>query len=221
MPRPSQRVDEALLRAGRALYAELGCAGLSQRRLAEHAGTSPGMFHYHFASKQQFLRTLLQQLYDEMFAGLQAAARAETPAFAQLRAVLVALAGYARSQRPLLVRLAVDAASGESVVHDMLRSNAPRHLGLIARLLVRARAEGALAGDAPLHQLAFLMGAVVAPIVIAPGFAALGLATPGRPRASLQRALADEVLGDAAIARRVDLALSALQRPPARGESPS
>jgi AcrR family transcriptional regulator len=239
MPRPSQRLDEALLRSGRALYAEFGCAGLSQRRLAEHAGTSPGMFHYHFASKQQFLHTLLQQLYDEMFAGLQAAARADAPAIAQLRAVLIALATFARSQRALIVRLATDAAAGEVVVREMLRANAPRHLGLLARLLQQARADGALAADASLQQFAFVMGAVVAPIVIAPAFAALGLETPGRPRpspestkgrsrvaspprgaddarrrpgGSLKRAVADEVLSDAAIAQRVDLALGALQR---------
>ena len=63
MPRPSRAVDEAMLRAGRALLPRLGCRGLTQRALAAHAGVQPGMFHYHFGSKDDFLRALLQQLY--------------------------------------------------------------------------------------------------------------------------------------------------------------
>ena len=80
MPRPSQQLDQALLRSGRALYPALGCAGLSQRKLAEHAGISPGMFHYHFASKDAFLRALLQQLYEEMYGPLAESAGGDGPA---------------------------------------------------------------------------------------------------------------------------------------------
>ena len=61
MPRPSQNIDEALLRSGLALLPRLGCSGLSVRRVAEHAGVNPAMFHYHFQSKAVFLRSVLQQ----------------------------------------------------------------------------------------------------------------------------------------------------------------
>ena len=48
MARPSQNVDQRLLEAGLALLPQTGCAGLSVRRLADHAGVNLGMFHYHF-----------------------------------------------------------------------------------------------------------------------------------------------------------------------------
>ena len=56
-------------------FPRLGCAGLSVRALAEHAGANLGMFHYHFKTKDNFLRTLLQQLLREMFAALEEQAR--------------------------------------------------------------------------------------------------------------------------------------------------
>ncbi len=78
MPRPSQQIDQALLASGRELLPALGCAGLSVRAVAAHAGVAPGMFHYHFGSKREFLRTLLSGLYEEMFSALAATSVSNT-----------------------------------------------------------------------------------------------------------------------------------------------
>jgi len=207
MPRPSQHLDRALLASGRVLFAEAGCAGLSVRQLAGHAGVSPGMFHYHFASKDEFLRALLQQLYDEMFDGLQHQATHDGPPLERLRAALHALARFVREHRRLIARVWHDAASGEPVAREFLRRNAPRHLRLLLALL----AEGRVAPSAPLQGLAFLMGAVVAPLLIIPGFVSLGI-TAGLG----SRTVEEQVLSDAAIAGRIDQALLALRSlPPA------
>jgi AcrR family transcriptional regulator len=209
MPRPSQQLDQALLRSGRALYPVLGSAGLSQRRLAEHAGVSPGMFHYHFASKDEFLRTLLQQLYEEMYAPLAASAGGDGPPLDRLQRALFGLAGFVREHRPLLVRLALDAGSGHAVVLQFLRDNAPRHLGVLLRLLKDAERAGHLKPlRHPLQRMALLMGTVVAPLLMAPAVAALGVAVPG-PSVETQ------VCSDAAIGARIAFALAAL-----RGEAP-
>lgn len=206
MARPSQQLDQALLRSGRALYAELGCAGLSQRRLAEHAGVSPGMFHYHFASKDEFLRTLLQQLYEEMFGQLSADAAAPGPALQRLRQGLLGMARFVREHRPLLLRLVLDAANGEAVAHEFLRANAPRHVGVLAHLLAEAQRSGELpAVRHPLQRLVVLMGAVLAPMVMVPAMRALGLPLKGP-------SITTQVTGDAAIAERIELALAALRQ---------
>ena len=206
MPRPSQQVDQALLRSGRALYPTLGCAGLSQRKLAEHAGVSPGMFHYHFASKDEFLRTLLQQLYEEMFSGLAADAAEPGPALQRLEHALFGIACFLREHRPLLMRLALDAANGEAVPREFLRANAPRHLGLLAGLMVQAQQDGDLpAVRHPLQRVTFVFGAVLAPLVVVPAVMALGVAFPGP-------APATQVGSDAAIRQRISMALSALRQ---------
>lgn len=230
MSRPSQNLDQALLRSGRALYPGLGCAGLSQRRVAEHAGVAPGMFHYHFESKNAFLRAVLQQLYEELFAGLSAQAELRGPVLARLRGTLRTLALFVRAQRPLLVRLAADAAAGEPVVTEFVRDNMPRHLGLLLGLVAEAQREGCVAAGQALATVAFLMGAVIAPLVVAPALAALvpalgalGVDTAPDRAASPARApvmqpavdrVAEQVSADAAIDTRIDLALKALQGDP-------
>lgn len=209
MPRPSQGIDQALLRSGLALLPQLGCAGLSVRKVAEHAGVNPAMFHYHFGNKAAFLQAVLQQLYEQMFAKLSAGATREGPVLDRLHATLVTLAGFVREHRALVGRLAIDAANGEVVVHDFVRANAPRHLGLLMHLMAEAEAAGELRPTPPLQSFVFLMGAVLWPMLVAPAIASLGVA-PAIAGAAVQA----QVLSDEAIEQRVQLALGALRATP-------
>jgi len=208
MPRPSRNIDQRLLLSGRELYPQLGCAGLSVRALAEHAGVNVGMFHYHFESKDAFLRTVLQQLYDEVFAQLdQEASRPGAP-LDRLREALVLLGRFVREHGALVGRIWADAGQGEPVVQDFLRANAPRHLGLLSGLLDEAQRSGEIAPAPPLRRLTFVMGAVVAPVLVGLRLAQLGLAPP-----ALRPMIQPQVLSDRAIAARAEMAIAALRHP--------
>ena len=135
MARPGRNIEQALLKSGRKLYAQRGASGLAVRALTEHARVNLGMFHYHFKTKDNFLRTLLQQVYEEMFDGLSHAIDHEGPALARLRDALVVVGGLVREHRKVFARVWMDAISGEAVAVEFLRSNAPRHLGLLFGLL--------------------------------------------------------------------------------------
>lgn len=208
MARPSQQIDQALLASGRALFPGAGSAGLSIRALAAHAGVNQAMFHYHFATKDDFLRTLLQQMYEEMFSALSAASEHAGPALERLRHALTTLARFARSNRRVLARLWMDAVSGEAVALDFLRRNAPRHITLLLALLREAEAGRALRPMPPLQRLAFLMGSVALPMIF---IGAIVEAGPGLPE--LAPVFETEVTSDAAIDERIGLALAALAAP--------
>jgi AcrR family transcriptional regulator len=210
MPRPSQHIDRALLASGRALYPGSGCAGLSVRALADHAGVNQAMFHYHFKSKDAFLRALLQQMYDEMFDGLHHDAAQDGPAIERLRHALSGLARFVRNHRAVIARVWSDAAAGQAVAHEFMRANAPRHVGLLMQLLQQAEREGAVIQLPPLQRLTFVMGSVMAPLVIVSGLIAMGI-TPGLPVPDMEA----QALSDDAIGKRVELALSALRPPQA------
>lgn len=208
MARPSQGIDLALLRSGRALFAASGSDGLSLRALAEHAGVNLGMFHYHFKSKDNFLRLLLQQMYEEVFAMLSVEAAQQGPALERLRMALLALARFLREHRPFIARVWADAAQGQPVAREFVRANAPRHLGLLLGLMAQAEKDGDLPAMPPLPRFVFVMGAVAAPMFIAPVVADIGIAGALSPAM-----LGAQVLSDAAIAARIDLALAALRAP--------
>ena len=205
MVRPSRNVDQMLLASGAALYPQLGCAGLSVRAVAAHAGTSPGMFHYHFESKDDFVRELLQRFYDELFGQIAPPARQAGEPLARLRQVLLVLGRVLRLHAPMLRRVLADAGAGHAVAVQFLRRNMPRHLKLLLQLLAEAEAAGHIAPRPPLLRLTFLLGAVVAPVL-----AASLLKESGLLPALARPLVGPQVLSDAAIAERADMALHAL-----------
>ena len=205
MPRPSQDQDQALLAAGAALYPELGCAGLSVRRVAEAAGVNPAMVHYHFGSKDTFLRALLQRHYEEMFSALSLTSSGAGDVMERLAAALLGVARFVREHRPLIARVWADAQGGQAVAQDFLRANAPRHLGVLMALMQEAEAQGRLAPQPLLTRFSFLMGAVVAPVVLAGGMLSVKAVPP-----PLLAAVEGDVMSDAALQRRIEWALLGL-----------
>ncbi|MDB5874732.1 MAG: hypothetical protein JWQ07_4174 [Ramlibacter sp.] len=212
MARPGRNFEQALLQSGRELYAERGAARLSVRALTQHAGVNLGMFHYHFKTKDAFLRQLLDGWYEEMFAQLSTSAQQAAPPLQRLREALFFLATFVRDHGAMLGRVIADAASGEAVAVEFMRSNAPRHLRLLLSLLQQAEKDGTLAKVAPLQRFIFVMSAVAMPLLIAPGIRSLGVAP-----ALLGVALHSQVMSEKAIRQRIELALKALA--PGKGES--
>ncbi|HSV20421.1 MAG TPA: TetR family transcriptional regulator [Casimicrobiaceae bacterium] len=205
MPRPSRNVDAALLAAGRALYPAVGMRALSVRRVAEHAGVNLGMFHYHFGSKEQFIRTLLTQLYDGMFAELALAAANDARPVEALRAAAIVIARFVRDHRLLLRRLMADAMNGETLAVEFAAANLPRHFGVILGLVHAGQRAGALKPVPPAQAVAFIAGAVGGPIIIGGAI----VERDGMP-AALRRTFETAVVSDQALAERVDLVLAGL-----------
>ena len=208
MARPGQNIEQALLRSGRQLYAERGALGLSVRALAEHAGVTPSMFHYHFRNKDEFLKQLLQGVYEEMFQQLSDGAQQAGPTMQRLRDALRVVACFVRDHAPVLGRVLLDAASGQPVAVDFMRANAPRHLKLLLALMDQAQHEGSLTEVPPMQRFIFVMSSVAMPLLIAPGVLAIGLAPE-----VIGKSLREQVMTDEAIDQRVELALKAVSAP--------
>ena len=205
MPRPSRNVDQALFASGAVLYPQLGCAGLSVRAVAAHAGVTPGMFHYHFESKEAFLRTLLQRFYEDLFSRLSVPAGQGGAPLDRLRAALLAFGSFVRLHAPELRRVLADAEAGHAVAVDFLRRNMPRHVKLLLQLLAEAEAAGQIAPRPPLLRLTFVLGAVAMPVL-----AASMLKEQGLLPALARPMVVPQVLSDEAIAQRAEMALKAL-----------
>jgi AcrR family transcriptional regulator len=206
MARPSQNIDVALLDAGLALLPQTGSRDLSVRQLVEHAGVNLGMFHYHFKTKENFVRAVLQRVYEEMFSELVLQVSPEAPALANLRNLLTTLAKFARKNRQLMVRLVSETMSGERLPADFLQRNVPRHLGLIAEVVGRGQREGTIVA-APLPMVvAYIVGAVAGPLLLGSALEQHGL-MPRKAAAGLKA----HILSEKAIRQRIDLVIRGLQ----------
>lgn len=205
MPRPSRNVDQLLLKAGHELLPATGVRALSIRQVTERAGVNLGMFHYHFKTKDVFVRAILESQYNQMFASLEIATHRSTSVVENLRAAVMVLALFGRDNRLLLVRLAGDALAGEALAVEFLRANLPRHLEVIAALIAQGQKLGRFRKMPIPQATAFLMGGVGAPILLGAALVNSGFAPP--PLASV---LEDAVFTDAAIHERIDMALAGL-----------
>lgn len=218
-PRPSRNLDRALLAAGRELLPHRGCAGLTVREVAEAAGVNLGMFHYHFRSREAFLRALLQSTYDDMFAQLQLAAPMPAQgdvgaALDVLREALRFMGRFVRANRPLLTRVLADALCGDPVALEFLGRNMPRHLGLLLALVEAGRRDGSIR-DLPAPQLlGFCAGGLAMPILFGGAAADSGALPPAQSRAITRALLSDEALD-----QRIELALGAIAAPAPRAQA--
>jgi len=212
MPRPSRNLDRALLAAGRELFATRGCAGLSIREVAEAAGVNLGMFHYHFKTREAFLRAVLQGVYEEMYSQLVAAgsqAAAATSALERLRAALRFMGRFVRANRPVLARVLADALCHEPIALQFLRDNAPRHIGVLFALIDEAKSSGEMLAIPTPQAMGFCAGSLATPIL----FGGAVLDSGALPAAEAKR-LEAALLSDEALDQRIDLALGALAAPP-------
>jgi AcrR family transcriptional regulator len=210
MPRPSRNLDRALLAAGRELLPARGCAGLSIREVADAASVNLGMFHYHFKTREAFLRTLLQSMYEEMFSQLTVQRDAAWSALENLRAALRFLGRFLRANRPILARVMADALCGDPIALEFLRLNMPRHLGHMQQLIELGQKEGAIKPMPVPQALGFCAGSLAMPIIFGGAVAASGaLGKVG------SKVLTEALLTDAAIDERIELALAAISIPAA------
>lgn len=201
MNRPSQRIDIQLIESGMALLPDTGCSGLSVRRLVEHANVNLGMFHYHFKNKDNFIQIVLQRIYEEMFAALGMEIDPARSPVDKLRAAMTVLTAFGTRHRKLLSTLAAEAMQGEALSAAFLRQNLPRHIGIIARLVVEGQAAGVFV-QAPLpHLLPFLLGGVGLPPILGGAIERMGAAPPG---------MVEHMLSPAALELRISLALRAI-----------
>jgi AcrR family transcriptional regulator len=205
MPRPSRNLDRALLAAGRSLLPHRGCAGLTVREVADLAGVNLGMFHYHFRTRDAFLRELLDSMYEDMFSQLTVTRDEAWGPIENLRAALRFLGRFLRTNRPVLARVLADALCGEPIAVEFLRKNAPRHLGHLRALIELGQKDGLIAPMPVAQALGFCAGGLAMPIIFGGAVAESG----GLP-ARTPTKLSGELLSDKAIDARIELALGAI-----------
>ena len=209
MPRPSRNLDQSLLAAGRTLFPARGCGAMSVREVAEAAGVNLGMFHYHFKSRDVFLRALMQQAYEEMFATLTLEVARDADPVANLRNALRVLGRFMRDNRPFLARVFTDALSGEQCAREFLRENMPRHLGVLHALVVEGQERGSIVAIAFPQVIGLCGGALSMPILL--GGALLDSGALAGPMAAV---VEQAFLTDSGIDQRIDLAIKAVSQTP-------
>jgi AcrR family transcriptional regulator len=213
MSRPSQNLDLKLVAAARAMVPAAGFSGLSVREVARRAGVNVGMFHYHFKTREVFVRRVMDEVYEDFFKTFVEAAEGSGGARARLRRVLVAFARFARENRVLYTLLLRELLNSQPDILAFAKEKFPRHAGVLIGLLSECRKEGVVR-PLPVPSLAmFSMSTMGLPNIVVTAFEANKIKTiAGTPL----REFSETLLSDEMIETRADMVLAALA--PGRGK---
>jgi AcrR family transcriptional regulator len=208
MARPSKNTDQVLIQAARKLLPKVGSTGLNLRQVAAEANVNLGMFHYHFKTKDEFIRHVLQEIYDDFFEGFSLITTEIENPEQQLKQALEHLALFARENRTLIFSLLKDAINGDREVQKFIKENFGRHLGVMMRIITKGKKAGIL-DNVPTPVLMIHLVSTV-------GFPNLAVemierSAARKPLGLLMPALRKMLLGDSIIAWRIEKVMKALR----------
>src|ERR1700677_2752539 len=164
MPRVSD-TDQRLVDTALEMAKHSSLSGLKLRDVAKKAGVNLGMFHYHFKTKDQFTRAVLQDTYEKFFSQFSLETSGDGPAIERLRAALLTLGRFVGKNRMLLLGLLHDVLNKNQVVLNFVKANGPRHGLVILGLVRECQKEGSLKKMHLPAIMPLLMGACLFPVM--------------------------------------------------------
>lgn len=207
MPRPSGNTDQKLIESALHFLPKTGFTQLSLREVAAHAKVNLGMFHYHFKSKEQFTRCVLESVYESFFQAFSFEISKSDDVVAQLRNGLITLGYFSRDNRKLITAMISDVLNGNKEVTEFLKDNLGRHIGILLKLIVESQSQRKLQPLPPPAILSFLTSATGIPNLMAEMIRRSSVRGPlGMPFSFFE----SQIIADDAIETRVDLALKAV-----------
>lgn len=207
MTRPSSNADQRLIQAAQEMLKHSGLDRMNLRQLSAKAKVNPGMFHYHFKTKDQFARAVLQDLYEKFFKDFSLKVEGEKSSLEKLRRALFAIGRFSSDNRLVFLSLFHDALGQNKVVYDFAKDNFKRHGLVVLDLIQECKKEGSLGKISKYEAMAFLMGSVNAPGMV------IGLVEHIENsvfRKGLLKGVQILLLSDQTLQRRVDMALKGL-----------
>jgi len=204
MGRPASGTDLKLKAAGRRLLVENGITGLSVREACRLAGINTGMFHYYFGSKDEFIKTILKEIYAEFMLKLRLETAVAGGSREKLKSTLVAVGKFAREIRKVAPMLLADMAHGNKAAFLFLSGNFTEHVKYLSALAKECRPRSAVKG----HSIPYIVGALlpvlVFPVIMGGVMERNGVKDVGGVK---MEDLLEEFLSDEGIAGRAEIAL--------------
>jgi AcrR family transcriptional regulator len=153
-----------LLAKARQYFLAHGFGGTSLRQVAREAGTSVGMIHYYYRSKEGLFQAVVETVYERTLADLEKALAPDAP-FAERVARLYAKLGSLSDEERETVRMVVrEAMTSPNVLQALLERSLRGHIPLLLRLVADGQREGKVRRDlSPPLVMACIMGLGVVP----------------------------------------------------------
>ncbi len=190
--------------AGRRLIQEKGLTGFSLREACRLAGVNPAMFRYYFGSKDEFVKVVMKEMYDEFMLNFKAGVSAAGTPRERLKNALVEVGRFAQGIRKAAPMIFSDLAQGKKEAFGFFSANFTEHVGQVALLAMECRSSSAVKGRTVPYMVAAMLPVMVFPVIVAGILERNGVdALAGTPF----RKLSAELFSGEGIAERAEIAL--------------
>jgi AcrR family transcriptional regulator len=210
MTRKKGQSDQRLLAAAQALLDENGFAGLKIRQVAAKAKVNLGMFHYHFKTKDEFARRVLEDVYERFFRNFSLESGSEGTPLERLRRSLNLAGRFVRDNRRMFLGMLSDTLQGNKIAARFVKENFPRHVMILIGLIRQCQEEELLDKNTLPNILPTLMASIMGPSMIVTLLDRVEAKTLFGVAIKLFQG---QVLSDEAIAQRVEIVLKGLGAP--------
>lgn len=192
MGRTAAGNDVKLLRAGIQLARAKGLGGFTVREVCALSRVNLGMFHYYFTNKENFDRTLLRSLYENLMKNIRLEVSDKRSPRENVLNILLAIQRFVRENRRMLSSLAGDVFSGNAKIIDFIGRNFTHHITLLLGQLERAEKEGSLVLKDAANAALVLAMPVVFPQIVAGLDERVPLPWKGKVRPSVAALFSDK-----------------------------
>ena len=207
MTRPSRNQDRLLIEAGKKLLPELGVSGMSLQRVADEAGVNLGMFSYHFKTKANFVRKVLESIKEDAMKQAQFEMPAGATSIEKLRKFLRFMGQSFRDQSGLALAMFKDFLNQDPVITELVITNSNQQFEVLQSMIRECQKDGYIDPDLPIEQIqTFCSTAIKGPVIMS---AALARLQKGKKKISPK--IKTPPLTDAAIGEIVDMVLRGLE----------
>ena len=153
---------DALLAAGRELFAERGYDGVPVAAIAQEAGVNKAMINYHFGGKRGLYRAIVGSTFAEIVAGVEKLAESSRPAPEVLRELIAVVGELATRRHPHFCAMMLrEVVAGGKHLESEVMDKPVRILEAVQNIVARGVREGDFRPVDPLLTHLSLVGSLV------------------------------------------------------------
>ena len=141
--RDAAATREALLVAGRTLFAERGYDGVPVATIAQKAGVNKAMINYHFGGKRKLYRAIVTTTFEDIVAHVERLADSSRPAPEVLRELVAAVGDMATRRHPHFCSMMLrEVVAGGTHLDPAVIEKPARILAAVQRIVARGVRDG-------------------------------------------------------------------------------
>jgi AcrR family transcriptional regulator len=155
MARPASDIPERLLASARRHFLASGVDGSSLRAIAQDAGTSIGMIYYHYETKDELFRAVVEEVYEPLLGELLVMLEPERDVEARLHDALGRLGRMSEEELEVVRIIIREGMSHSERLRWIVERVTRGHLPLVFQLMSDGMSQGTLRSD--MHPLVLLL----------------------------------------------------------------